>query len=176
MTKDELAGVVAEKIGVSRRVTRSVLAALLDTITEQLCSGETIYLRGFGCFETKEGRRRRARDPQGDGIIEIPPRIRPLFRPYNDLKDAVQENLGKKVTVDFLCLSAKNALKVSVVGKFNNRNEESNPMQRLPDGSWVGEIQAVSGQTLKYQYWIDGRLESDPAFPSDSKGNTVRQI
>jgi nucleoid DNA-binding protein len=176
MTKDELAGVVAEKIGVSRRVTRSVLATLLDTITEQLCNGETIYLRGFGCFETKEGRRRRARDPQGDGIIEIPPRIRPVFRPYNDLKDAVQENLGKKVTVDFLCLSAKNAVTVSVVGKFNSWNAESNPMQRLPDGSWVGEIQAVSGQTLKYQYWIDGRLESDPAFPVDNKGNTLRQI
>jgi len=176
MTKDELSAVVAQKTGVSRRVARSVLAALLDTITEQLCSGEIIYLRGFGCFETKEGRSRRARDPQGDGIIEIPPRIRPLFRPYNDLKDAVQEKLGKRVTVDFLCLSAKNALTVSVVGKFNNWNQASNPMQRLPDGSWVGEILAVSGQTLKYQYWIDGTLESDPAFPSDSKGNTVRQI
>ena len=78
--------------------------------------------------------------------------------------------------MDFLCLSAKNAVTVSVVGKFNNWNEESNPMQRLPDGSWVGEIQAVSGQTLKYQYWIDGRLESDPAFPTDNKGNTMRQI
>ena len=176
MTKDELSAVVAQKTGVSRRVARSVLAALLDTITEQLCSGEIIYLRGFGCFETKEGRSRRARDPQGDGIIEIPPRIRPLFRPYNDLKDAVQEKLGKRVTVDFLCLSAKKAMTESVVGKFNNWNQASNPMQRLPDGSWVGEIQAVSGQTLKYQYWIDGTLETDPSFGSASMGNTVRQI
>jgi len=176
LTKDELAGVVAEKTGVGKRDARSVLAALLDTITEQLCEGETIYLRGFGCFETKEGSRRRARDPQGDGIIEIPPRIRPVFRSYNDLKDAVQINLGKRVTVDFLCLSAKNAKAVSIVGKFNSWNQADNPMQRLPDGSWVGEIRVVSGQTLKYQYWIDGVLESDPAFPSDSKGNTVRQI
>ncbi len=176
MTKDELAGVVADKTGVSRKVARSVLTAMLDTITEELCDGETIYLRGFGCFETKEGSGRRARDPQGEGIIEIPPRIRPVFRPYNDLKDAVQEHLGKRITVDFLCLSAKNAGKVSVVGKFNSWSEDSNPMQRLPDGSWVGEIQAVSGQTLRYQYWIDGRLESDPAFPLDSRGNTVRQI
>lgn len=176
MTKDELAAAVADKTGVSRRVARSVLAAMLDTITEQLCDGETIFLRGFGCFETKEGRKRRARDPQGEGIIEIPPRVKPLFRAYNDLKDAVQDSLGKKITVDFLCLSAKTAQKVSVVGKFNSWNSDSNPMQRLPDGSWVGEIRAVSGQTLKYQYWIDGRLESDPAFPVDTKGNTVRQI
>lgn len=176
MTKDELSGEVADKTGISRKVARSVLAALLDSISEQLCNGKTIYLRGFGCFETREGRKRRARDPQGEGIIEIPPRIRPVFRPYDDLKDAVQKNLGKRVRVDFLCLTAKNAKEVSVVGKFNNWNEEKNPMQRLPDGSWVGEIDAVSGQTLKYQYWIDGRLEGDPAFPADKKGNTLRQI
>jgi nucleoid DNA-binding protein len=176
MTKDELSGEVAAKTGISRKVARSVLAALLDSISEQLCNGETIYLRGFGCFETREGRKRRARDPQGDGIIEIPPRIRPVFRPYDDLKDAVQKSLGKRIRVDFLCLTAKNSGKVSVVGKFNNWNEEKNPMQRLPDGSWVGEIEAVSGQTLKYQYWIDGRLEGDPAFPADKKGNTLRQI
>jgi nucleoid DNA-binding protein len=176
MTKDELAGVVAVKTGVSRKVAKSVLTAMLDTITEQLCEGDAIYLRGFGCFEIKKGKSRRARDPQGEGIIEIPPRVRPVFRPYNDLKDSVQENLGNRITVDFLCLSAKNARKVSVVGKFNSWNEDKNPMQRLPDGSWVGEIEAVSGQTLKYQYWIDGRLENDPAFPSDKKGCTVRQI
>jgi len=176
MTKDELAGEVAGKTGISRKVARSVLTALFDSIEEQLCSGETIYLRGFGCFETREGRKRRARDPQGEGIIEIPPRIRPVFRPYDDLKDAVQKSLGRRVTVDFLCLSAKNAVRVSVVGKFNNWDEQSNPMQRLPDGSWVGEIEAVSGQTFKYKYWVDGRLEADPAFPADKKGNTMRQI
>lgn len=176
MTKDELAGEVAGRTGVSRKVAKSLLEAFLDAITQQLCQGENVYFRGFGCFETREGKKRRARDPQGDGLIEIPPRIRPVFRPYNDLKDAVQESLGRRVTVDFLCLSAKNARKVSVVGKFNGWNEDSNPMQRLPDGSWVGEIKAVSGQTLRYQYWIDGRLEGDPAFPSDKKGVTMRQI
>ena len=176
MTREELACEVAERTGVSRKDTRTVLSALLDTITERLCAGETIYLRGFGCFESKEGRKRRARDPQGDGIIEIPPRIRPVFRPYNDLKQSIQAKLGKKIKVDFLCLTAKNAMKVSVVGKFNRWNEDRNPMQRLPDGSWVAEIDTVSGQTLKYKYWIDGKLESDPAFPSDSNGNSMRQI
>lgn len=176
MTRDELAGEVAERTGVSRKVARTVLSSVIEVITERLCSGENVYFRGFGCFETREGKKRRARDPQGEGLIEIPPRMRPVFRPYKDLKDVVQESLGKRVTVDFLCLSAKNARKVSVVGRFNGWNENSNPMQRLPDGSWVGELEAVSGQTLRYQYWIDGRLENDPAFPSDKKGVTVRQI
>jgi nucleoid DNA-binding protein len=176
MTREELACEVAERTGVSRKDTRTVLSALLDTITARLCAGETIYLRGFGCFESKEGRKRRARDPQGDGIIEIPPRIRPVFRPYNDMKQSIQAKLGKKIKINFLCLTAKNAIKVSVVGKFNNWNEDRNSMQRLPDGSWVAEIDTVSGQTFKYKYLIDGKLESDPAFPTDSNGNTIRQI
>jgi nucleoid DNA-binding protein len=176
MTREELAGEVARKTGVSRKLARSVLAAIIDTVTERLCDGDTIYLRGFGCFETRTGRKRRARDPQGNGIIEIPPRIRPVFRPYNDLKDSVQASLGTRVKVDFLCLTAKNASRVSIVGNFNGWDETCNPMQRLPDGSWVAEMDAVSGQTLKYRYWIDGKTDTDPAFPSDSKGNTVRQI
>jgi len=176
MTKEELAREVANRTGVSRKVALSNLVSFLETMTESLCSGESIYLRGFGCFESREGRMRRARDPQGEGIIEIPPKIRPVFRPYKDLKDAVQKSLGKKLTVDFLCLTAKNARAVSVVGPFNGWDETVNRMQKLPDGSWVSEIEAVSGQTLRYKYWVDGRLETDPAFPTDSHGNTARQI
>jgi len=176
MTKEELAREVADRTGVSRKVALGVLVSILETMSDKLCQGESIFLRGFGCFETKEGRKRRARDPQGDGIIDIPPKIRPVFRPYNDLKEAVQNSLGRRETVDFLCLTAKTARKVSVVGPFNGWDETLNPMQKLPDGSWVSEIDAVSGQTLRYQYWIDGRMESDPAFPRDSRGNTMRQI
>lgn len=176
MTKEELAREVAQRTGVSRKVVLSILMSLLETMTDNLCEGESIFLRGFGCFETREGRKRRARDPQGDGIIDIPPKIRPVFRPYRDLKEAIQEGLGKRLTVDFLCLTAKNASRVSVVGPFNGWDENANPMQRLPDGSWVSEMKAVSGQTLRYRYWIDGKLETDPAFAMDSQGNSTRQI
>jgi nucleoid DNA-binding protein len=176
MTKEELAREVADRTGVSRKVALTLLVAFLETMGEKLCQGESIFLRGFGCFETREGRKRRARDPQGDGVIDIPPKIRPVFRPYNDLKEAVQVSLGRRERVDFLCLTAKNARRVSVVGPFNGWDESANPMQRLPDGSWVSEMDAVSGETLRYQYWIDGRLEPDPAFQRDARGITTRQV
>ncbi len=176
MTKDEMAGEIARRTGVGRKVARTVLDAFIDVVTEGLCRGESIYFRGFGCFETREAKKRRARDPQGEGLIDIPPRIRPVFRPYDTLKNAVRESLGRKVTVDFLCLSARNARRVSVVGNFNDWDPDRNPLQKLPDGSWVGEMKTVSGQVLRYQYWIDGRLEKDPAFPSDSRDVTVRQV
>lgn len=176
MTKEELSRAVACRTGVSCRITRTVLNSIIDTITEQMCKGETVYLRGFGCFETKQGNRRRARNPQGSGVIEIPPKVRPVFRAYNTLKENVQESLGRKVTVDFLCLTASRAKQVYVIGTFNDWSESKTPMQKLPDGSWVAAIQGVAGQSIRYKYLIDGQPEKDPAFPEDASGNTVRQI
>ncbi len=176
MTKEELSRAVAHKTGVSCRITRTVLTSIIDTISEEMCRGETIYLRGFGCFETKQGTRRRARNPQGEGLIEIPPKVRPVFRAYNDLKDKIQERLGRKVTVDFLCLTASRAKQVYVVGTFNDWSETATAMQKLPDGSWVAAVSGVAGQSIRYKYLIDGEMERDPAFPEDSRGNTLRQL
>jgi DNA-binding protein HU-beta len=175
MTREELARDIARRTGLTLREVQSVLGSMLDVITETLCAGDSIYMRGFGCFETRRGRMRRARNPQGEGVIEIPPRIRPHFRPYDALKDAVQQSLASRVRVDFLCLGARNAEYVSVIGSFNDWDETECPMQKLPDGSWVAELILPAGQTIRYRYNVDGRWEVDPAYPADSQGNTVRQ-
>ncbi len=176
MTREELAREVARRTGLTLKEVQSALTGILDVITETLCEGERIYMRGFGCFETKKGRMRRARNPQGEGLIEIPSRIRPHFRSYDALKDAVQQSLASRVRVDFLCLGARNADYVSVVGSWNDWDESACPMQKLPDGSWVAESPLPSGQTIRYRYNVDGRWEPDPAYPPDSQGNTVRQV
>jgi nucleoid DNA-binding protein len=176
MTREELAREVAGRTGLTLKEVQSALTGILDVITEALCRDESIFMRGFGCFETHRGRMRRARNPQGSGLIEIPPRIRPHFRPYDSLKDSVQRSLASRVRVDFLCLGARNAKFVSVVGSWNDWDESATPMQKLPDGSWVAETPMPSGQTIRYRYNVDGRWESDPAYPADSQGNTVRQV
>lgn len=176
MTRDELSREVAERTGLTQREARSALDSTLEVIAETLCGGESVFLRGFGCFETKKGRQRRARDPRGEGLIRIPPKVRPTFRAYDRLKDRIQETLAPRVDVSFLCLGAADARCVSVVGDFNDWNEEATPMQRLPDGSWVAEISLQEGRTIVYRYSIDGNREPDPAFPADDQGNTVRRV
>jgi len=48
---------------------------------------------------------RRARNPGQGGVMEIPPRVKPVFRPYDDLKDAVHKGLSERtVRRPFLCL------------------------------------------------------------------------
>jgi len=176
MTRDELAREVADRTGLTQREARSVLDTALEVISETLCGGDSVFLRGFGCFETRRGRSRRARDPRGDGLIRIPPKVRPSFRAYDRLKDRIQDRLAPRVDVSFLCLGAADADYVSVVGEFNGWSEKATPMQKLPDGSWVAEVSLQEGRTVVYRYNIDGRWEPDPAFPADDDGNTVRRV
>lgn len=176
MTKDDLAGEVSKLTGLTRKETTAAINAIIEVISRQLCEGKKIYLRGFGCFETKLGRGRRARNPQGYGLINIPPRIRPVFRPYDELKEQVRYNNAQMVPVDFLYLDGKSAVTVCVVGSFNSWKNGASPMEKLPDGSWVTEIVMPSGQSISYMYNIDGKMITDPVAPTDSRGFSVKKI
>lgn len=176
MTREELAREAARRTGLTVREVQSLTVVLLSIITERLCAGESVFLRGFGCFSTKKGKMRRARNPGQGGVMEIPPRVKPVFRPYDDLKDAVHKGLSERTVVEFLCLGHPGARRVSVVGEWNDWNPLTNPMQKLPDGSWVAEISLHSGQLLHYAYSVDGTPRPDSLFPAGPDGRSVRRI
>lgn len=176
MTREDLAREVALRTGLSRRDAGAVLDCILRVMEEKLCEGESIYLRGFGCFEAKPACRRRARDPRGEGLIDIPPRMRPVFRPYNRLRDAVHASLSPSARAVFVFPGGASASRVSVVGGFNNWDETANPMQRLPDGSWITEVMLPAGQIITYRFLVDGVPTPDPSCPRDRSGNSVRSV
>jgi DNA-binding protein HU-beta len=178
LTREELAREVALRTGLSRREVQAVVESILEVVEERLCAGEAVYLRGFGCFESRPGGRRRARDPRGDGVIEIPPRVKPVFRPYDRLREAVHSALSPSTRVVFVCPSGTSPppASVSVVGSFNGWDGEANPMQKLPDGSWIAEILIPSGQIVSYRFNVDGNWIPDPTRPPDRSGNSVRQV
>ncbi len=177
MTREELAREAARRTGLTVREVQSLTVVLLDIITEALSSGESVFLRGFGCFSTKKGKQRRARDPARGGVMEIPSRVKPVFKPYEALKEAVHLGLSERVRVEFLCLGCSEASSVSVVGDWNGWNPETNPMQKLPDGSWVAEISLHAGRTINYSYSVDGALRPDSLHPPRAPGGaSVRRI
>ncbi len=160
----------------TRREAQAVVESALAVISEVLCSGGSVYLRGFGCFEARSAGSRRARDPRGDGIIEIPPKVRPSFRPYDRLRESVSSALSRMTRVPFVYAGAPGASAVSVVGSFNGWDSSANPMQRLPDGSWVAEVPLPAGAIVSYRFWVDGALLCDPRTPSDGRGDSVRTV
>ena len=90
MNKTELIAVAAEQAGLSKKDTEKALAAMLDTITAALASGEKVSLVGFGTFEVKERAARTGKNPATGATIEIPASKAPAFKPGKAFKDSVQ--------------------------------------------------------------------------------------
>lgn len=176
MTREELARETARRTGLTMREVQIVLVTFLDVIRETISSGNSVFLRGFGCFATKMGRERRVRDPRNDGVMVIPPRHRPVFRAYPALRDEVQNSLAPRTRVAFFCVGWPGASSIFVVGDFNNWNDTDAPMQKLPDGSWFAELSMSSGRTIHYSFLVDGIKRHDPGYHRDANGSSARQV
>ena len=91
MTKAELIGVVAEKIGVSKKDSEKAVTAVIDAITEALVAGEKVSIVGFGAFEVKTRGARKGINPRTKEEITIESSKLPSFKAGKALKDQVSE-------------------------------------------------------------------------------------
>lgn len=89
MNKTELIAQVASKSGLSKKDAEKALAAVVDSITEAVVSGDKVQLVGFGSFESKNREARMGRNPKTKETIEIPATRVPVFKAGRALKDAV---------------------------------------------------------------------------------------
>jgi len=89
MTKTELVEALSKNTGLTRRETATVTDSLFDLITDELSKGETVEIRGFGSFVTRERGARTARNPKTGATVQVPARTVPAFRASKALKDKV---------------------------------------------------------------------------------------
>ena len=104
MNKTELIAVAAEQAGLSKKDTEKALAAMLDTITAALASGEKVSLVGFGTFETKSRNARMGRNPKTKEEIRIPASKAPVFKAGKALREArasYDVKVGDKIEIRF---------------------------------------------------------------------------
>ncbi len=73
-TKLQLAMQAAKITGMPQTQCRRVMDAFLDVLQEELCSGNTIELRGFGRFSTPLRASRPARNPHTGEYVRLPSR------------------------------------------------------------------------------------------------------
>lgn len=86
MTRADIVKQIADEIDLPKNVIDQTIIELLNTISQNIVEGETIYLRGFGTFGSKIRKERIARNLKTNEKITVPEHRVPYFQPGKDLK------------------------------------------------------------------------------------------
>lgn len=89
MSKQLLVDRMAEAANISKVAATKALEAMLDSISESLCTGEGLSLVGFGSFLTSTRAARAGHNPQTGAKLEIPSSVVARFKAGKKLRDAL---------------------------------------------------------------------------------------
>ena len=90
MTKSDLIERVARRLPhISKKDTEVVVNTVFDRMTEVLCRGERIEIRGFGSFQVKIREAREGRNPKTGEEVRIPRKRTPFFKVGKELKERI---------------------------------------------------------------------------------------
>ena len=89
MTKAELIDEVAERTGVSKKETASIIDAMFGAIAAKLRKHEKVQISGFGTFEPRKRKARVGRNPRTQEEIKVPASWSLGFRPGKQLRSIV---------------------------------------------------------------------------------------
>ncbi len=91
MNKSELIEALASELEISTREAASRLTTILETMTDTLCRGESIELRGFGSFVVKQYDSYEGRNPKTGKKTQVKAKKLPFFKVGKDLREKVNE-------------------------------------------------------------------------------------
>ena len=91
VTKADIFEKVQGGTGMTKKESAELVEALFSIMKSTLESGEKLKISGFGCFEVKQKKDRRGRNPQTGEAITIEARRILTFKPSNLLRDAINK-------------------------------------------------------------------------------------
>ncbi|GAV20923.1 integration host factor subunit alpha [Mariprofundus micogutta] len=80
MTKAEIAKIVHERVGLTKKESAQIVESVLGVIRDSLEQGDNVKLSGFGHFIVRQKHARRGRNPKTGSDITIAPRSVVTFR------------------------------------------------------------------------------------------------
>lgn len=89
MNKAEFIEAIALKTGLSKKDSKSVVDATLETITETLVAGESVSFIGFGTFSTSNRGERMAKIPGTDKTVNVPAKRVAKFKAGKGLREEI---------------------------------------------------------------------------------------
>jgi len=92
LTKAEIATLVHERVGLSKKESGQIVESVLNLIRQTLEQGEDVKLSGFGHFMVRSKHARRGRNPKTGDEITISSRNVVTFRASHLLKQKIEGN------------------------------------------------------------------------------------
>lgn len=92
MTKAEIAKIVHERVGLTKKESAEIVESVLGVIRNSLEQGDNVKLSGFGHFIVRQKHARRGRNPKTGSDITIAPRSVVTFRASPLLKKKLIED------------------------------------------------------------------------------------
>ncbi|RMX07677.1 integration host factor subunit alpha [Corticibacter populi] len=92
LTKAQLADLLYERIGLSKRESKDIVDAFFELIVRRLIDGESVRISGFGNFQVRTKGARPGRNPRTGEVIPIEARKVVTFHASNKLKEQVQQS------------------------------------------------------------------------------------
>lgn len=93
-TKQDIVNDISKVTGLTQSDTKIAVEGLLQSISDALCHGKSIEIRGFGTFYPKRRKARPARNPKTGEVILVHERFVPLFKFSAELKGRVEAFRG----------------------------------------------------------------------------------
>jgi len=91
MTKAELVTEIAIKTGLDKRTINLVVDSFTEGVKNNLCKGESIFVRGFGSFTLKTRAAKVARNIRAKTSVNVPEHSIPYFKPADEFKEGVRD-------------------------------------------------------------------------------------
>lgn len=88
LRKSDVAGIIAERTGVTKKVAEQVITEMLEVIKESLAKGTTVELHYFGKIGAVRRESRIARNPTTGETVEVPARFVPHIKWAKAVREA----------------------------------------------------------------------------------------
>ncbi|MBU0945293.1 MAG: integration host factor subunit beta [Proteobacteria bacterium] len=96
MNKSELQEALAKELNLSLQTTTSIVATILDSMTDALVRGENVEIRGFGSFTVRQYDAYTGKNPKTGEKTRVKAKKLPFFKVGKELREAVDAGRPKE--------------------------------------------------------------------------------
>lgn len=89
MTKADIVADITKRTGIDKVTALTVVEAFMESVKDNMISGNNVYLRGFGSFILKRRAAKTARNISKNTTLLVPEHNIPAFKPAKTFSSAV---------------------------------------------------------------------------------------